>query len=424
MKNPFVFGKIVQGNLFLDREKEVSGITETLASGQNVICYSPRRYGKTSLMMQVGEKLRERNYVVFFIDFFRVTSLQDLYSIYTTSIAETERSPVKTLLSTLQAILPSIHPKVVFKTPDSPTVEVSIPLPVLSRSQTLHELFNSLERYCLKKRKKGTVIFDEFQEITLINDGPAIEREMRSAFQHHKNVSYAFLGSKQNLLQGIFQDRNRPFYNFGRHFELDVIEDTHWYDFIGKKMGKNCPKEVIGSILDITECHPYFTQMLCHFLWSHWRNEKSNVFTAADIQIVLKNILERDDLFMSDLWERITVTERHLLKAIAAERPANIYEKSFILLSGFFIGYPESGKQTAEARLSPENQGRLLFSESILQAMDSVEHSVDDIETGMRVTFLLLLLHDSRVIQEDERIECRLYPGPAGLSWQERIHED
>jgi len=328
--NPFVFGKVVHGDLFLNREKEVSSITETLVSGQNIICYSPRRYGKTSLMMQVSENLKESGVIVFYIDFFRVTSLQDLYNIYATSIAETDKSPLRTLVKTLQTILPTINPKIVLKGPDTPTVEVSVPLPVLIKSQTLHELFNSLEEFCKKKNKKGTVIFDEFQEISIIKDGPMLEREMRSAFQHHKNVSYAFLGSKQNLLRGIFRDKNRPFYNFGRHFELDVIATDHWVKFIGKKLGKRCPPEVITEILTITENHPYFTQMFCHYIWNSMRTDK-DVLGVDLIKQVLGDILERDELFMSDLWDRVTVTERHLLKAIAVEEPSNIYENTFLL---------------------------------------------------------------------------------------------
>ena len=189
MRNPFIFGKVVQGDLFLDRESEAALISETLLSGQNIICYSPRRYGKTSLMIRVGEQLESKGHLVFHIDFFRVTSLQDLYNIYTTSIADAVRSPLKTLIQTLQTILPTINPKIVLKSADAATVEVSVPLPVLMKSQTLHELFNSLELYCNKKKKKGTVIFDEFQELTAIKDGPVIEREMRSAFQHHTHVT-------------------------------------------------------------------------------------------------------------------------------------------------------------------------------------------------------------------------------------------
>ncbi|MBN2038127.1 MAG: hypothetical protein JW768_15405 [Chitinispirillaceae bacterium] len=41
MKNPFVFGRVVRGEQFLDRETEVASITSALHSGQNVICYSP-----------------------------------------------------------------------------------------------------------------------------------------------------------------------------------------------------------------------------------------------------------------------------------------------------------------------------------------------------------------------------------------------
>lgn len=330
MNNPFVFGKVVYGDSFLNRESEISDITQSLISGQNIICYSPRRYGKTSLLMRVKQNLEEKGHIVFFIDFFRVTSLEDLYNIYTTSIANNIRSPIKALIQILQNILPTINPKVVFKSPDSPTVEVSLPLPVLLRTETLHELFGSLEEFCRRKKKKGTVIFDEFQELTIIKDGPTIEREMRSAFQHHTHVSYAFLGSKQNLLKGIFRDKNRPFYNFGRHFELDIIDNTHWARFIGKRMGSLCPQHHIDQIVHIAENHPYYTQMYCHYLWEYCKKNRC-IIDQPIMATVLKQILERDGVLMSELWERTKITERHLLKAISKDEPDNIYEKNFLI---------------------------------------------------------------------------------------------
>ena len=144
MNNPFIFGKTVSGGQFIDREDETASIVNTLASGQNIICYSPRRYGKTSLMLKVKEELCERGHLVFFIDLFRITSLDNLYSIYATSIAAALRSPLKALLEILHSVLPTINPKVVFKGEGSPTVEVSMPLPVLAKSATLRELFDSL----------------------------------------------------------------------------------------------------------------------------------------------------------------------------------------------------------------------------------------------------------------------------------------
>jgi hypothetical protein len=330
MKNPFIYGPVVSGDQFLDRESEVSQITRALLSGQNIICYSPRRYGKTSMMMRIKEELAAKGHLVFFIDLFRVTSLEDLYTIYATSIVEEIRSPIKALIETIQNILPSINPKIVITSQNAPTVEVSVPIPVLTKSETLHELFNSLETYCTRKKKKGTVIFDEFQEVASIKDGNVIEREMRSAFQHHKNVSYAFLGSKQNLLKGIFKNKNRPFYNFGRHFEIDVIQSDHWKDFIAKRLGQLCPKALIGKIPEITENHPYYTQMLCHYLWDHAKQNKCQI-NADVLEKVIQEIIERDTVLLAELWDRISISERHLLKAIAEEETGSLYETAFLL---------------------------------------------------------------------------------------------
>ena len=330
MNNPFIFGPVVSGDQFLDREPEVSAITRTLLSGQNIICYSPRRYGKTSMMMRIRDELAAKGHLVFFIDLFRVTSLEDLYTIYATSIVDEIRSPIKTLIATIQTMLPSINPKIVFKNQNAPTVEVSVPIPVLTKSETLHELFNSLEQYCTRKKKKGTVIFDEFQEVSSIKDGSIIEREMRSAFQHHKNVSYAFLGSKQNLLKGIFKNKNRPFYNFGRHFELEVIPSIHWKEFIAKRFGSLCPKALIGKIPEITENHPYYTQMICHYLWDHAKQNKCLIDSDV-LEKVIHEILERDTVLLTELWDRISINERHLLKAIAEEETGSLYETRFLL---------------------------------------------------------------------------------------------
>jgi uncharacterized protein len=330
MLNPFIYGKVVSGDQFIDRETEVSTIAQTLKSGQNIICYSPRRYGKTSMMLRVKEILSGQGQLVFFIDLFRITSIEDLYNSYASSITSAIQSPLKALISTIQAMLPAVNPKIVFKNPGAPTVEVSVPIPILSKSATLHELFNSLEIFCGKKRKKGTVIFDEFQEITAIQDGNSIEREMRSAFQHHKHVSYAFLGSKQHLLKTIFKNKNRPFYNFGRHFDLDVIESGHWRKYITLHLGRHCPAACIDQIISISENHPYYTQMFCHYCWEYNERHK-HPLTRDALDSILIDIVQRDSLLFAGLWDTVSMNERNLLKAIAAEETTSLYEKRFIL---------------------------------------------------------------------------------------------
>ena len=41
--NPFVYGGIVSGDAFCDREKEIKELLEDIQAGRNVIIYSQRR---------------------------------------------------------------------------------------------------------------------------------------------------------------------------------------------------------------------------------------------------------------------------------------------------------------------------------------------------------------------------------------------
>src|SRR5919106_5864303 len=52
MPNPFVYGEIVPAASFVDREVELDRLTSDLLAGQKVFLISPRRYGKSSLVVQ------------------------------------------------------------------------------------------------------------------------------------------------------------------------------------------------------------------------------------------------------------------------------------------------------------------------------------------------------------------------------------
>ena len=51
MKNPFKFGTIVEDEFFTDRILELRYIEQKLNSENHIILISPRRFGKSSLVM-------------------------------------------------------------------------------------------------------------------------------------------------------------------------------------------------------------------------------------------------------------------------------------------------------------------------------------------------------------------------------------
>ena len=50
MENPFVYGDVVKGTYFTDREDEIKELKLDLSSGQNVLLFSPRRLCKCQMI--------------------------------------------------------------------------------------------------------------------------------------------------------------------------------------------------------------------------------------------------------------------------------------------------------------------------------------------------------------------------------------
>jgi len=59
MNNPFQPTGIVKDPAFCNREKEQRELEKYIESAQNVLLYSHRRYGKTSLIFKVFSGLRD-----------------------------------------------------------------------------------------------------------------------------------------------------------------------------------------------------------------------------------------------------------------------------------------------------------------------------------------------------------------------------
>ena len=68
--NPFRYGELVSGEFFTNRVEELAELEQDLGSGQNVVIISPRRFGKTSLILVVIERLRKKGVLVAYLDLF------------------------------------------------------------------------------------------------------------------------------------------------------------------------------------------------------------------------------------------------------------------------------------------------------------------------------------------------------------------
>ena len=87
--NPFVFGKIVTGKDFINRSRERIEIAKEIENSMNIVLYAPRRYGKTSLVMQVFHDLKKKhkNFCGLVVDFYQVSSREKFLSLLASEYA-------------------------------------------------------------------------------------------------------------------------------------------------------------------------------------------------------------------------------------------------------------------------------------------------------------------------------------------------
>src|SRR6202171_1588603 len=72
--NPFRFGRIVSGDAFTDREADLLVLERELRGGQNILIEAPRRFGKTSLILEVKRRLEAGGIRVAYLDCMLVPS--------------------------------------------------------------------------------------------------------------------------------------------------------------------------------------------------------------------------------------------------------------------------------------------------------------------------------------------------------------
>ena len=210
MNNPFMLGVIPPDAPFCDRVQEIEELSSYAESKANVVLYSPRRYGKTSLIKRVQSLLEGKGFITIYIDLFGVTSIDDVAKrtakgIYT--VTQQNESLFKKAIRAFRAFRPVLKPT---ESGDGFSISVEIASGQLTGIDLLDATMDDLGQYIRKSEAKLHIVFDEFQEITELNNRQ-IEGTMRSHIQEH-GISYFFVGSRRRLLIDMFSQSNRPIF--------------------------------------------------------------------------------------------------------------------------------------------------------------------------------------------------------------------
>ncbi len=344
MQNPFTFGHVVTGDDFADRQREINELMEALLGRTNVIIASPRRYGKTSLVLEVFRRLQKQGILTIYADLFPATSTSRFVEIYAAALSQASKGRIEEAVSFLKDIIPT--PKIVIKPEGVPGIEVELGRTRKEIEAMLGSILDGPQKLAERKKKTVVVAFDEFQEIENL-DGEQMQRDIRSKIQHHSKVAYVFAGSRKHLLDKIFADKAKPLYRIGKPFHLGPVPANDFANFIRNKFESTkirISDEVVREILTFTECHPYYTQQLCHEVW-YLAALRSQV-QVADAKQAIDNVLMAQNYAFTTVWEVLPQRQRALLRGIALDGGTKIFSKDFIVRHS--LGTPSNVQRAAQ----------------------------------------------------------------------------
>ena len=325
--NPFKYGKVVSDPFFVNRKNELSEISLNLQSGNNLIIYAPRRYGKTSLIKKVLEEMEQIDGVfTIYVDFFQVISQKKFIDLYTRKILNTKKISLEKSLSIFKKLVSGILPSITINELGKPVINFSYQ-PTADKEKTLIEVLELPEK--LYDNKRLIVVFDEFQEIEKLN-GENFENQLRSVIQFHKNVSYVFMGSQTHLLLDMFQDKKRAFYNIGKLMRIEKIPEKEMKTYLKDrfvKTGLKISNQILDSMINISDNIPYYVQFLAFEIWQIAFLENAKIGEKILDKAIDKIINNQSDYYF-ELFEKISNYQKKLLLALIKEN-SNIFSKDF-----------------------------------------------------------------------------------------------
>jgi len=330
MENPFKYGEVVSGENFCNREKELKEIKRAIINGYSFWMYSPRRFGKSSLILKAFDELNENNITTVYFDMYKLETLDSFAREYSALLAKELfdwKIGIKKLTPKIGKYFQNLYPKISFDSYGNPSV--SLEIQKIEDHTDIETILNIPDKIAEKNDIKICIAFDEFQEIQRIK--PFLINWMRSLFQFQKKVSYIFLGSKQSLMEYIFTDMNSPFYEFGFKMPIYPISNSDLTSYIKNRFGKTKLKinnNTISDILKRSRSHPHFTQYFASVIWElilEGFDDKDPDFNT----LWMKRIIDSQSFIFLNIYDQLSLNQRKTLIAISNLKDEKLFSGEY-----------------------------------------------------------------------------------------------
>ena len=328
MKNPFTFGRVVDGENYCPRPDLEALLAQSIESGQNVAVIGQRRVGKTSMILKTARKLPGHH--LLYVDLLAVNSVAEIGE--RIGRAYIKMGHAEGFLQRAVQLFAKLRPSVSFDPmTGTPSVGLSI-----DRSQSFQTLEDVLDRLLEgHKRDPLVVVFDEFQDVLRVEDPSKALALMRGKIQHHGDLPYIFSGSIRNKMRTIFHDPDSAFFKSAITLELEPIQMETFEDFLRGHFEKGGRTTDPNLFQDIAELGINITGDIQQLCWALWEaTETGDTVDKNTINAALERIFTLERTSYEDTVSELTDVQRRCLVSLVKTGGKSIHSKLFKETSG------------------------------------------------------------------------------------------
>lgn len=344
--NPFQFGNPVEGEFYLDRPELSKTLAQFLGNRSHVVLIGPRRFGKTSFVLNLLKDFEKLSYVCVFVDVFNITSLRDFLQQMLRAL-----DPKKSFWSKFVKSISNCKPKLsaeIDSHSGQPAFGMTLDkLGEKDVKEAVQDLFSDISNL----GSHVIIAIDEFQKISQIEDKGWLEATLRSYMQQLKNTSFLLTGSRKSRVHEMLNNSTRPLYRSGQIIDFPSFgsEFTEWIVQRFNKAKITCGNKPIELLKQRVQDTPNYVQMICFHLVA----EGKQVICEEEVEKALLKVAQQNAYAYQTLLNTLTLTQQRALR-LAAKEGKQLFSK--LLLAKYEIG---SGAALSSALKTLKDKGIL-----------------------------------------------------------------
>jgi hypothetical protein len=313
--NPFHYGTPAEGEHFAGRETELAALTSRLRAGINVVVISPRRYGKTSLLLRAEQELTEEDAAIVHTNVLRSRDLATFAARLATQAFHVPGGRWHRARQTVPEFLRRLRtrPAVTFEG-EHPKFSFDASIAARDADDLLSDLYDLLGD--LAARRPVALVLDEFQAIVQLGEHlPAL---LKALADEHPKVSLVLAGSRRHLMEQLVSAPGAALYNMAEPITLGPLPA----DVMGAHLaaraqagGKKMSEQVASLIVQLAHPAPNDIQRLAYEAY----DVAGATIDARAARAGLAAAIAHDAPAYAERYETLAPGQRRVLSALAEE---------------------------------------------------------------------------------------------------------